>query len=56
MTGDIFEREDMRRLEHDNGNVTLDITTLLSSDKRFGSGMYRSGKTRLEVTDPCGIS
>lgn len=53
--GDIFKRDDMSRTEHENGNVTLDVTTLLSSDKKFGSGMYRSGKTFFEATDPYGV-
>ncbi len=55
MTGSIFEREDLLRTEHDSGNVTLDVTTLLSSDRKFGSGMYQSGKRRFEVTDPYGV-
>lgn len=55
MTGKIFDREDMIRTEHDSGNVTLDVTTLLSSDKKFASGMYQSGKSHFEATDPYGV-
>jgi uncharacterized cupin superfamily protein len=55
MTGAIFEREDMTRTEHKSGNVTLDVTTLLSSDKKFASGMYQSGKSYFEATDPYGV-
>ena len=55
MAGSIFGREDMLKTEHENGNITLDVTTLLSSDKKFGSGMYQSGKTRFETTDPYGV-
>ena len=55
MTGKIFERDNMIRHEHDNGNVTLDVTTLLSSDKKFASGMYKSGKVRSEITEPYGV-
>ncbi len=55
MDGSIFERDDMTRTEHENGNVTLDVTTLLSSDKKFASGMYRSDKTLFEATDPYGV-
>ncbi|MGI9307852.1 MAG: cupin domain-containing protein [Gammaproteobacteria bacterium] len=55
MTGSIFEREDMTRTEHENGNVTLDVTSLLSSDKKFASGMYKSEKTRSEITEPYGV-
>ena len=55
VSGGIFKREDMLRTEHENGNVTLDVTTLLSSDKKFASGMYKSGKTYFEATDPYGV-
>jgi uncharacterized cupin superfamily protein len=55
MGGAIFEREDMTRTEHDSGNVTLDVTSLLSSDGKFASGMYQSGKSYFEATDPYGV-
>ena len=55
MTGKIFDRDDMLRTEHGNGNVTLDVTTLLSSDKKFASGMYKSDKVRLDITEPYGV-
>ncbi|MGI9203788.1 MAG: cupin domain-containing protein [Woeseiaceae bacterium] len=55
MDGSIFNRDDMLRTEHENGNVTLDVTSLLSSDKKFASGMYKSGKTYFEATDPYGV-
>ncbi len=55
MTGAIFSRDDMTRTEHDSGNITLDVTTLLSSDKKFASGMYKSGKSYFEATDPYGV-
>ena len=53
--GKIFERPGMTETAHDNGNITLDVTTFLSSDKKFSSGMYRSGKTRFEITEPYGV-
>jgi uncharacterized cupin superfamily protein len=53
--GKIFDREDMIETKHESGNVTLDVTTLLSSDKKFASGMYRSGKSYFEATDPYGV-
>ena len=55
LSGTIFERDDMLKTEHDDGHVTLDVTTLLSSDKKFASGMYRSGKTRFEIKEPYGV-
>ena len=55
LSGRIFERSDMIETKHEDGHVTLDVTTLLSGDKKFGSGMYRSGKTHAEITEPYGV-
>lgn len=55
MAGAIFLRPDMIETTHQNGNVTLDVTTLKSSDGKFASGMYRSGKSHFEITDPYGV-
>jgi len=55
MAGAIFERPGMSRIEHENGNVTLDVTTLKASDGRFASGMYRSDKVRFEIEEPYGV-
>ena len=54
-SGKIFKRPDMERTEHENGNVTLDVTTLLSSDKKFASGMYQAGKSYWEAKDAYGV-
>ena len=54
MRGDIFSRTDTLE-ETRGGNTTLDVTSLLSSDKKFASGMYKSGKTRLEIDAPYGV-
>ena len=40
---------------HQDGHEPLDVTTLLSSDKKFASGMYKSGKTRAEITERYGV-
>jgi uncharacterized cupin superfamily protein len=55
MDGSIFARDDMLRTEHESGNVTLDVTSLKSSDGKFASGMYRSGKSYFEATDAYGV-
>jgi len=55
LAGKIFARADMVETLHENGNSTMDVTTLLSSDKRFASGMYRSGKVRFESTEAYGV-
>jgi len=53
--GTIFERPDMLETKHEDGNTTLDVTTLLNSDRKFASGMYQSGKTRSEISEPYGV-
>lgn len=55
VAGKIFERPEMIETTRDSGNTTLDVTTLLSSDKKFASGMYRSGKSHFELTKPYGV-
>lgn len=55
VAGKIFERPEMLETTHESGNVTLDVTTLLSSDRKFASGMYRSGKSHFEVKEPYGV-
>lgn len=54
ISGKIFDRPDMIEKKHGD-NTTLDVTTLLSSDKKFASGMYRSGKTRIDISEPYGV-
>lgn len=53
--GAIFEREDITQQTHEDGHVTQDVTSLLSSDKKFASGMYTSGKTRSVINEPYGV-
>jgi len=54
LAGAMFERPGMITSERD-GNTTLDITSLKSSDGKFASGMYRSGKVRAEMDKPYGV-
>jgi uncharacterized cupin superfamily protein len=53
--GEIFGRDNMIETAHDDGHTTLDVTTLLSGDGKFASGMYKSGKTRSEINEPYGV-
>ena len=53
--GKIFERPDMAERTHSDGHVTQSVTTLVSGDKSFSSGMYKSGKTRIDITEPYGV-
>ncbi|MEP6388782.1 MAG: cupin domain-containing protein [Halioglobus sp.] len=55
ISGDIFKHETMIKTTHEDGHTTLDVTSLLSSDKKFASGMYQSGKTRSAITEPYGV-
>lgn len=54
LAGKLFERPDVEQ-ETENGNTTLDVTSFMSSDEKFGSGMYKSGKVRSEITEPWGV-
>ena len=52
--GAIFERKGTV-VTSDAGGEVLDITSLMSSDKRFASGMYRAGPSRVEIPEPYGV-
>ena len=55
LAGSLFERDDMTKTVHEDGHTTLDVTSLLSSDGKFASGMYRSDKVRFEIDEPYGV-
>ncbi|MCY3640524.1 MAG: cupin domain-containing protein [Gammaproteobacteria bacterium] len=55
LAGSLFERDDTTETVHEDGHRTLDVTTLLSSDGKFASGMYRSDKVRIEIKEPYGV-
>ena len=54
IAGDVFNRDAMIKLT-ENGNTTLDVTSLLSSDQKFASGMYKSDAVRFDVSEPYGV-
>jgi len=54
IAGAIFDRPDMLEL-NEHGNTTQDVTSFLSSDAKFGSGMYKSGAIRWEINEPYGV-
>ncbi len=49
--GKIFERPSL--ITEENGN--LDVRTMLSSDRKFDTGMYKAGASRFEITEPYGV-
>jgi len=54
--GEIFSRPNMKQEKHDSGNTTLSVTTLRSSDKKFLTGMYKSGREQEEYKEgPYGV-
>ncbi len=55
LAGEIYNREDVSKTTHEDGHVTHDVTSLISSDKKFSSGTYKSGKTRIEINEPYGV-
>ena len=52
--GKIFQRSNLEITERKNGQV-LDVVSLLSSDKKFVSGMYQAPAGRFEITDAYGV-
>lgn len=51
IAGEIFNRPEMKKKKHDSGNTTLSVTSLVSSDKKFYSGMYKSEREYEEYKD-----
>jgi len=49
--GEIFARPNMKKEDHGNGNTMFSVTTLRSSDKKFFTGMYKSGREREEYKE-----
>jgi uncharacterized cupin superfamily protein len=54
--GMIFQRDSMKATTHADGHQTESVTSMSSSDGKFSSGMYRSGKTRFEINKPYGVN
>lgn len=54
IAGDIFKRSDVKRTSEE-GQAVLDVTTLLSSDRKFATGMYRAGRSRTVISKPYGV-
>ena len=54
LSGNIFDRADASKSTQD-GVPTIDVTTFLSSDEKFSSGMYKIGKLYYEQTEPLDI-
>ncbi|TGD75294.1 DUF861 domain-containing protein [Mangrovimicrobium sediminis] len=54
IAGKLFESPETIKTER-NGHTVLDITSLLSSDGKFASGMYQAGPSRWDITEPYGV-
>ena len=55
IAGGIFQRPDTLKTPDQDGSEILDVTSLLSSDGKFASGMYQAGKSRFEINEPYGV-
>ncbi|MDD9891381.1 MAG: cupin domain-containing protein [Gammaproteobacteria bacterium] len=56
LAGAMFERVDMTPQTHADGHQTESVTSMVSSDGKYYSGMYRSEATRIDITDrPYGV-
>lgn len=54
LTGKLFEHPETIVTPSPGGDI-LDITSLMSSDGRFASGMYKAGPSRVEIDEPYGV-
>lgn len=54
IAGAVFDRPETVVTETPDGKI-LDITSLLSSDGRFASGMYKAGPSREVIEEPYGV-
>lgn len=54
VSGKIFERKTIITTHH-GGSTQLDAQTLLGKDRKFESGMYKSGPTRSVIKEPYGV-
>jgi len=52
--GEIFQRANLEVSQRENGKV-LDVVSLLSSDKKFVTGMYQAPAGRFEIKDAYGV-
>jgi uncharacterized cupin superfamily protein len=54
IAGEIFKRPDTL-ITGEGDDTVMDITSLMSSDGRFASGMYSAGPSRWEIDEPYGV-
>jgi uncharacterized cupin superfamily protein len=54
IAGEVFARPETSSTTED-GRTTLDVTSLLSSDKKFASGMYKAEKSHWVMDEPYGV-
>ncbi len=54
LEGGLFNSPDTVVMDVD-GQRILDVTSLLSSDGKFASGMYRAGPSRSQIDEPYGV-
>ncbi|MFK8041449.1 cupin domain-containing protein [Congregibacter sp.] len=54
IAGAIFDRPGTL-VKGEGSDTVWDVTSLLSSDGRFASGMYLAGKSRWEINEPYGV-
>ena len=52
--GMLLQHNSMKATTHSDGHQTESVTAMSSSDGKFSTGMYRSGKTRFEISQPYG--
>ena len=54
VAGKIFDSPSMITT-HNRGGTQLDVRTLLSTDKKFDTGMFQADASRFEINEPYGV-
>lgn len=54
LAGGLFKHPETS-VKGEGADQVLDITSLLSKDGKFASGIYKAGKSRWEITEPYGV-
>ena len=51
----MYVRPSMTKTTHEDGSIALDVTSFLSTDGKYETGMYRSAASHITVNEPWGV-
>ena len=55
VAGAMYVRPSMTKTTHEDGSIALDVTSFLSTDGKYETGMYRSAASHINVNEPWGV-